>query len=73
VCGLDERDELRVRVGVVLDQNALVTQAEDGDLVPEVVSERASCYADARAAVGPDCGSFTPIEGVHRPCSPRVV
>jgi hypothetical protein len=52
--GLHERDELRVCVGVVLDQDAFITQSEDGDLVPEVVGERAGWFADTGAPVRAD-------------------
>jgi hypothetical protein len=50
------RDELRMRVGVVLDQDALIMQPEDGDLVPEVIDECSDCYAVAGTAVGAESG-----------------
>jgi hypothetical protein len=70
VRGLDEGDKVGVVAVVVLNENAIVLEANNGYTVAGIFCER--CEAEAEGGTGADgvavwCGRFTPIKRVDGP------
>lgn len=70
VVRLAQRHKVGVVIVVVLDEHALVLQADDGYAIPEILGEGGDPEAEGRARAGllSRGGGFAPVDGMNGPC-----